>query len=183
MNDIIKKDILQILSDSIELINRGELFRLRELSDHVIHNASIFQDEDSISIAIIIYAVSKIYEQEDDTEKRFLADRLSDARESLEKGDFTSYSGQMKSILSEISKKGTATNKYVAEVLERAQIKKATKIYDHGISLAQVADTLGISRWDLLDYVGKTTIPDSFESLTDVKDKVRFARKLFGGAQ
>ena len=62
MNPIVKKDILNILRESVSVIKQGELFKLKELSDHVIHNATIFQDQYSITIAVTIYSMSKIYQ-------------------------------------------------------------------------------------------------------------------------
>ena len=66
MHDIIKKDILTVLTELVEILKvkeEGDISEIKELSNHVIHNASIFQDEDSISVAILIYALSKIIER------------------------------------------------------------------------------------------------------------------------
>ena len=55
MDKIIKKDILSIISKTIAILKIKEekdIIELKELSNHTIHNASIFQDEDSVSIAI-----------------------------------------------------------------------------------------------------------------------------------
>ena len=52
-------------------------------------------------------------------------------------------------------------------------------MYEHGISLGQVADALGVSMWELMDYIGKTRIVDKFGSETDIKQKLEFTRGLF----
>ena len=65
MQDIIKKDILSVLSDLAAILrekDESDAAEIRLLSNRVIHNASIFQDEDSISIAVLTYALSKIIE-------------------------------------------------------------------------------------------------------------------------
>jgi len=154
------------------------LYKLRALSDHVIHNASIFQDKESITIAVTIYALSKIYKNSNGVEKLILP-HLINALKYLEQGDVDKYETEIKHIIKDISSNGGKTKFYVEEVLERAQIKKASRMFEHGISLGQVSDALGISLWDLMDYVGKTRIIDQFEDKTDVKARLEFTRGLF----
>ena len=62
MNEIVKRDILAVLNDLAGILKvkeESDAAQIKELSNHVIHNASIFQEEDSVSIAILIYALSK----------------------------------------------------------------------------------------------------------------------------
>jgi predicted DNA-binding protein YlxM (UPF0122 family) len=177
MNPLVKKDILNVLQQAVEIIKQGELFKLRELSDHVIHNAAVFQDKDSITVAVTIYSLSKIYKTEVD---QFVLPHLGKAITFLEQGNLNEYESEMKLIIQDISHKDSKTKFYVQEVLERAQIKKASKMFEHGISLGQVADALGISMWEIMDYVGKTRIVDQFEHKTNVHDKLNFTRSLFG---
>ena len=53
-------DILSILQETLTALKKGDYTALKEISNHTIHNASIFQDQDSLSIAVLIYAVHKI---------------------------------------------------------------------------------------------------------------------------
>ena len=51
MNDIIREDIIKILERVIDILavkETKDIIELKELSNHTIHNASIFQDKDSI---------------------------------------------------------------------------------------------------------------------------------------
>ena len=66
MHDQVKKDILAVLNELLEILKVKEdqdILQIKELSNHVIHNASVFQDEDSISVAVLIYSLSKIIER------------------------------------------------------------------------------------------------------------------------
>ena len=57
MDDIVKKDALQILNRVIEIVkikDEKDALELKELSNHTIHNASVFQDDASLSIAVLI---------------------------------------------------------------------------------------------------------------------------------
>jgi hypothetical protein len=178
MNPIVKKDILNVLNEAVEIVKTGELFRLRELSDHVIHNASVFQDKDSITVAVSVHALSKLYRYAKDVD-RFVLPHLENAVKYLGEGNENNYQNEMKLIIKDIGQKDEKTKFYIQEVFEMAQIKKASKMFEHGISMGQVADALGISIWDLMEYVGKTTIVDQFGYKTNMSKKLQLARGLF----
>ena len=178
MNPIVKKDILNGLRQAVTIIKKGELFKLRELSDRVVHNATIFQDKYSITIAVTIYSMSKIYQSKKDVDL-FLLPHLDDAIKYIEEGKINLYESEIKHIIKDISKTNNKTKYYIQEVLERAQIKKASRMFEHGISMGQVADSIGISIWDLMDYIGKTRIVDDFGHNLNMKKRLEFTRGLF----
>jgi hypothetical protein len=178
MNPIVKKDILNVLDEAVEIVKKGELPKLKELSDHVIHNASVFQDKDSITVAVTIYALSNLYKFTADVDK-FVLPHLENALKFLEESNINKYESEMKEIIKDISTKDEKTKFYIQEVLERSQIKKASRMFEHGISMGQVADALGISIWDLMDYIGKTRIVDQFNYKTNTMKKLELARQLF----
>ena len=72
---------------------------------------------------------------------------------------------------------------FISQVMEDARIKKGAKLVDHGISVAQASDVLGVSQWELQNYLGKSGINEDM-SLDDNKkkvvNKILFARKVFG---
>ncbi|MFH1398573.1 MAG: hypothetical protein ABIG95_00495 [Candidatus Woesearchaeota archaeon] len=178
MNPLIHEDVLNVFQDALDIIQKGEFFKLKELSNHTIHNASIFQDEDSVSVAVIIYALSKILERgklATDTLIRLITESIT----SLKAADTTLFREKRGQILSFISEADSRLKIFIEEVIRQAQIKKGTKLYDHGVSLGQAADILGISQWELMNYVGKTHILDAEPSRPDAIDRIHFARGLF----
>ena len=178
MNEIIKNDIINTLTNTIEIIKKGDNFKLKDLSNHTIHNASIFQDEDSVSIAVVIYSLSKILERgKPDTTQ--VITLMQGGMDYLKKGDVESYKAIIKGIFKFVSNIDSKLKLYIDEVVEQAEIKKGTKIYDHGVSLGQAASILGISQWELMNYVGKTRIVDTMYERPDVIDKIKFTRGLF----
>ena len=64
-------------------------------------------------------------------------------------------------------------------MFRRARINKASRIYEHGISLAQTAELLGITQWELMKYLGQTKIADKFDDEIKVIDRLEHARKMF----
>ncbi len=177
MNQQVKEDILSVLTLGRAVLERQDSAGLKELSNNTIHNASIFQDSDSVSIAVIFYSLSKIMERGRLDVKPFVK-LIVDASAELNKNNFEGYEAVIKKTFEAISKTDQKLGLYISKVIEQAQIKKGSKLYDHGISLAQSASVLGISQWELMSYVGKTSIADSVGRV-DVRKRLDYARRMF----
>ena len=182
MEQVVKEDILSIVNQSIEILRTKETadyIALSELSNHTIHDASIYQDEDSISIAIAVYAMAKIVQRCSETNVDYpkFVPLLESAKKALEADNHVGYDAAIKSLFTMISSVDKRIKLYVQEVLDKARLKKGSKIAEHGLSIARAADLMGLSRWELMDYVGKTAV-ESPEGL-DVSQRFRIARGLF----
>lgn len=60
MNDQVKEDILAVIRKVITAFRTKNYFDLRDISNQTTHSASIYGDEDAISIAVVIYSLFKI---------------------------------------------------------------------------------------------------------------------------
>lgn len=181
MPNVVRADILRILNETKEAINISSVKELKELSNHTIHNASVFQDQDSVAVAVMIYAVSKLLERWGfETEySEGLIGLLDSALDFLKSKDYSAYKAKIKDIFDFISTVDKRFKLYVEKVIEKAQIKKGSKLYEHGLSMAKAADILGIGQWELMSYVGKTRIIDEEGMSTGVTNRLKFARELF----
>ena len=183
MDAKIKEDALEIIERVIEILKTKEdkdILELKELSDHTIHNASIFQDDCSVSLAVLVYALSKImmrYPQESYEYKEILNLFLIE-KDNLKNDDEKSFNDSMKRLFLLISKIDSKLEMYVQEVITQAQIKKGSKLCEHGVSCAKSAEVLGISQWELMHYLGNTKIIE-YEPGIDLKSRLKFARRLF----
>jgi len=175
--DTVKFDILDVLAKSEAYLEIYDSAKLRELSNCTAHDASIFQDEDSISIAVVMYAISKIMERGSIDMAGFI-ELLNQAKNYLEQDNLSDYKNTIKRLFDKISRTDTKFKLYVEEVLKQSQIKKGSKLYEHGISLEQAANLLGISQWELMHYIGQTSIMEEFES-TGIRKRLSIARDLF----
>ena len=182
MNKIIKKDILSIISKTIEILKIKEekdIIELKELSNHTIHDSSIFQDTDSISIAILIYSLSKVIERRfGELDFKPILNLLNSAFNYLKKENITEYRKTIKDLFSLISQIDTKLKLYIEEVIKQAQVKKGSQIYRHGISIERAAEIFGISQWELMNYIGHTKITD-VETKADIKSRLSLTRRLF----
>ncbi len=181
MEEEIRQDLLAILRETLASLEKEDYASLKEISDHTIHNASIFQDQDSLSIAVLVYAlykiISKVHEKNIcETVKT----SLHQAEENLQNNNIEKYQEIIRTLFKIVAETDDRLHLYIQEVVDGAQIKKGSKLFEHGLSLARAAELLGISRWELMQYVGKTRLAEQIVGKIDVRDRVRFARRIFG---
>jgi hypothetical protein len=182
-----KDNLLYILSSTIKAISEKDIFTLKELSNRTVHSASIFQDSDSISVAVIVYSLAKIYERSKyETYKDWnLFDKsvslnLKNAVSSLKQDKTGDFRGNLQNIINSIKKLSSHLRIYIEEVFRKARINKASRLYEHGISFEQTARLFGISIFELAEYAGRTGIGDVDLSITmPIKDRIKIASDFF----
>jgi hypothetical protein len=182
-----KAHILKILKKTKALLQKKDYMKIKSLSNKVIHNASINQESDVILIAVVLYALSKLLEREDyRTYKewpKFYKDyttHISHAITDLEKDNMERFREEISSIRKIIEKLPGRFQTYVKDVFRRAQVNKASRIYEHGISMRKTAKILGVSVWELAEYAGGTGIGDVNLSVTmPIRERVKMAEEIF----
>ena len=185
MEEVNRENILRILTESLRAIKDYDATKIRELSNQTIHSSSIYQDIDNISVAILMYSISKIIERTDYWEMeswnscyKILIKKIDNALRFLLKYNINEFRNELKSILKEVSHLDPKLKKHILEVFHKAKINKGSRIYEHGISLGRVSEILGINKWELSEYVGKTGISDKGISM-DIIRRVEYAKKIF----
>lgn len=185
MEESNRENILRILKEAINAIKKDNVVTLRDLSNQTIHSASIFQDPDNIGVAVLMYSLSKILERTDyrlskDWDKYYKETilRLEKAELALKQYKFEDFKNQLKDILQIISKLEPKLKLNIKEVFEKAKISKASRLYEHGISVGRTAELLGISQWELMEYSGETGISEKGITL-DIIERIKYAKGLF----
>ena len=187
MKDIVREDILAILDKAISSVKTSDSLKLREISSNTTHDASLYQDKYSISIAVIMYALSKIFQKHKSTSfkgwENFYKNclkNLEEAKSALLKRRTDVYDKELKNLYGCISGLDHKLGKYITEVINQAQIKKSGKVYEHGISTGRAAELLGVSKWELMNYLGHTKVSNHIHSTAkSVKERLEFTKKLF----
>lgn len=180
MRQIIKEDVLDVLKKVIEALKKEDYSALTELSNHTIHDASIFQEDDPLTLAVLVYALSKVIHRsiERGQTPPVVAETLQKAREALEADDDNAYRATIKSTLKDIGQYDAQLKLYIQEVIQQARIKKASKLHEHGISIARTAELLGLSQWELQAYIGKTITDIPHDGIKET-ERLKRARGLF----
>jgi len=182
-----KENILRILKEAEQAVKREDVVRLKQLSNQTVHTASIEQDPDSITVAVIVYSLSKIIERKKYTSydewpsfyKKYM-NNINKAVISLEKDDIKGFRANIDNIRKEINKLSGRFKKYIQDVFRKAEINKASRLYEHGISMEITAGLLGITLWELAEYAGQTGISDVDLTVTmPVEERIKTAEEIF----
>ncbi len=182
-----KEHILEILEQTKRAIKEEDVIKLKELSNNTIHTSSIYQDPDNIALAVIIYSLSKIIERrnykeykEFDSFKKTYEKSIHKSIQFLKNNELEQYREQINQIRKTIEQLSGKLKVYIQDVFRKAQINKASRIYEHGISIEQTAKILGISVWELAEYAGKTGISNVNLSVTlPVKKRIKLTEDFF----
>ncbi len=181
-----QSNILRILQETLKAVKSEDVVKLRELSDQTIHTASITQDPDNIAVAVIVYSLSKIIERQNYKFQKgwekfyssFVAN-ISHAIDAIKKQD----EGHLRAHLEDIRKRidGLSRNlkNYIKDVFYKASINKASKIYEHGISLEKTAKLLGVSMFELASYAGQKISDYDINVTMNTRDRIKLAMRMF----
>jgi len=181
-------NVLRILKETKEAIKTGDSGKIKALSNQTTNTASLTQDPDNIAVAVIVYSIGKIMERKDyqklngwNNFYRIVVTSLDRAIKNIQKNDEKGFRTSFEMIRKAINKVSGKLKKYIQEVFRSAQINKASRLYEHGISMEQTAKLLGVTMYELADYAGKTGISDVPVSRTmDAKARIKLALEMFG---
>ena len=179
----IKHNIISLIDELIPALSQKniDVVTIKKISSHIIHTLSVYQDKDSKHIAIITYSLYQILKLEEKERKEInipkIVGILKEARRMLIENKINQFRKETKKIITEISRVGKKINKYMQDVVSKAELVKGASLYRHGISLEKAAQITGITQWELMDYAGKEKIPE--EETKDVLGKVKYAKKIF----
>lgn len=179
--------LINVISAAKENLILHDTERLVELSNQTIHTASSHQDEGCITLAVIIYTLSKLIERKDFEKiknwerfvKRFNS-FMDLAIVSLKEDKEEKYHKYLEMARKTLASISINLKPYIKEVLRKAAINKASKIYEHGISMGKTAKMLGITNWELSEYTGQKNISDNpFNESINVKKRAEIALEFF----
>jgi len=179
--------IIEVLSEVQDSLKRKDYLNIKILSNQLVHSSSVDQDPDVISVTVIIYGLSKLIEREKYQQyknwpkfyKNYL-DGISRLIKTLKKDDLEGFRNEIDLIRKSIQNLSGNLKDYISEVFRKAQINKASRIYEHGISMEKTAKILGISVWELAEYAGSTKIGDVNFALTiPIKERIKTAKEIF----
>ncbi len=182
------KNVLRILIETKKAFINDNPFELKNLSNQTIHSATISQDGDNVIVAVLVYSLGKILERSNyrnmegwDLFYKETIKNLDFAINSLEREDIDKCRLVLGKIRNYLNKVDGDLAEYIKEIFRKAEINKAFKLYEHGLSLEQTAEILGVNLWDLSSYVGQSTISEAKVSISmPVKDRIKMTEDFFG---
>lgn len=177
--------LISILKETQTALNSHDAARLRELSNQTIHSASYKQDGGSITLAVVVYTISKLIERNDNIKikkwsifiKKFNS-WIQEAIKAVEEEDISKYEEFLHQARQSINVLSLNFKPYIQDVLRKASINKASRIYEHGISLGKTAQLLGITQWELVDYMGQKKTDEKYSAM-DIRKRAQHALEFF----
>ncbi len=159
---VAKDDILNLLKRVKEALLQENFRKIENLSDHIIHSATILQDDYTTTLSITIYALGKILSKHKliENKKKWIAFKTQ-ALEMIDKlialtinEEWEEYLVKIKEFSEIIEELDKNYSNYINNLLESAKIKKGSKMVEHGISKGKISELLGITLWELSTYTG-----------------------------
>ncbi|MHA1279742.1 MAG: hypothetical protein ACTSQ8_21265 [Candidatus Helarchaeota archaeon] len=180
-----RENILRILKGVEKALGENDALAIKNLSNQTINTASLTQDPDNIAVAVIVYAIGKIFEKkvalhEEENFKKVVAPNIKNLIVLLEKNDLLKFRKVLKRLRTQLQEGSGKLKEYIEFVFRKAKINKASRIYEHGISMEQTARLLGISLYELALYAGgieEKNLPKPKGS--DVRRRIKLAMEIF----
>jgi len=136
----------------------------------------------------LVYSIGKVMERDHYREmegwKKFYGDvvkNLGEAADNLGKDDVDSARDNFGAIRHSLNEIEGDLGRYIKDVFRKAEINKAFKLYEHGLSSGATAELLGVSLWDLASYIGQSHIGDAKVAISmPERERVRIVEEVFG---
>ena len=179
--------IAHVLQEAKKALINNDPIKLKELSNHTIHSSCHYQDVGSITIAVLLYALSKLIERSDykkirgwDLFTKKFNSFLDLASKAIEERNQKKYEEYIQKARSTLTSNSVSLKPYIQEIINKSSINKGSKIYEHGISMEQTAKLLGVSLWELSDYIGQKNFYGAKQDRTiDTKKRADMAMEFF----
>ena len=186
MKEVSKNNLVKVLQRLKSATISGNSQSLKNIAKSALDTASVFQNKNTLSVAVIAYAIVKLIERKKIVQTdipissyRDLVKNIEQASKNLIKGNNHLYEKNIKDLFKLIGKLDIQLPLYVEEVINKAKIKKGFLLHEKGISLSRAAHMMGISQWELMNYIGKTQISEHISKKVDVKSRLNFTKKIF----
>ena len=175
-----------VLQETLIALKDKDSLKLRELSDRTIHSSCFYQNEGSITSAVLIYTLSKLVERQDYNKIKYwenfvkkFSSYIELAISALKKSNMSGYEKEL--VRARESLAGTSVNlkAYIQEVLRKASINKGAKLYEHGLSLGKTSELLGITKWELAEYTSQKQTPEINYQTINIKTRAKMALEFF----
>jgi hypothetical protein len=182
-----RDNILQILEQTLYAIQNDNPIPLKELSDQTIHSASTTGDPDNIAVAVIVYSIGKILSRPDyrslkgwNSFTKIIISTIKCSINDIKAKNDEKFRKDFTFIRKAINKISGKLKRYIEDVFKKAEISKASRIYEHGISAGKTAKMLGITLYDLQNYAGQTGISEvPLNKTINIKTRIKALEELF----
>ena len=182
-----RQHLIEVMSKSKEALEQQDASKLKELSDQTLHSASVYQHTDYVLVAVITYALSKILERKEKMPitnwqnfVKGISSLFNLAINALQKNNQKLFVITLEKTKQYLQNSSEIMKPIIQEVLRKASINKASKIYEHGISLEKTTKILGVTPWELTEYIGEKEVSHTNLNKTiDIRERIKMTMEFF----
>ncbi len=183
-----KENILKILEGTKQALLKGDSVTIKNLSNQTTNTAALTHDPDNIAIAVIIYSISKLLERENyktlpgwNEFYKNIFKCLDNSINSVKTNDEAKIKESLNNLRTSLLRVSGSLKKHIQDVFRKASINKASKLYEHGMSMEKTANLLGITMFELASYAGqKEQVAETpLVKGVDIKSRIKLAMGLF----
>ncbi|MEK6889048.1 MAG: hypothetical protein AABW80_02980 [Nanoarchaeota archaeon] len=181
-----RQHVVQVLKEVKSALKDLDAVKLKELSNQTIHCGTCNQDSGSLTLAVISYALNKIIEREDykkiknwSNVSQKLSSYLDLAIKAAQEDNLNAFQEHILRARKTLTTASINLKPYLEEILKKAAINKASKLYEHGLSLGQTSRLLGVSQWELAEYTSQSKSADILPKAVSIKQRAKMALEFF----
>jgi hypothetical protein len=173
---------LKELSDYLE---KDNVVGLKDLSNHLIEQAVTTKDKRVASLSLIAYGLSKLASKPHLVETKrwsqFKTHMLGHLEQEIKKPETKEHVEEiLEDLIKEVTDFDKEAGNYIFDIIQKARIKQASRVYAMGASLSRAAEVTGASERDLLRYIGTTKIHDQpYTKTKKVTERYDVVKKIF----
>lgn len=176
----IQKNIAYVLKSLKKILHSSHIASadLKKLSNSLMEDVSLFRDKDSLSLEIFVYSLYKIINKDTSVINSSLIKHIDLLIKSVYSESI--FRQQLRRAFEHLKAYDKNIDVNILQIIRHAEVKKGLKIYEHGLSISEASEILGVSRWELMEYLGTAGIIDKdIPNLSNYKHRLNFARGLF----
>jgi hypothetical protein len=173
-------DYVKLVCAMSEAYRNRQANELKEINDSITNGIMEQFSQEGVELAIMSYLLFKMLTKHrfEEEQKDILGDKLAEMCREGSAQDIIKSVGELNGLALEIE---AGDRRYVIDLLTKARIKVAAKLYAKGISLGTVSKALGIPQQEIMSYAGKTMMFDRLKGEVGIKERMKDARTALGG--
>ena len=174
------EDMLARMNKAFTKANPHEL---RDIFSTSTSTFAIYQTKVWFSISLISYTLSKMLqkprlEQALDKNSDRISEALGQAAAFYKMGKGAECQQALDKVLEQIQGVETQDRRFISDLVTKSRTKIAALLYAQGLSLDTAVGLTGAERNEVLNYSGKTMMPDRMGKTLSERDRLAYARKL-----
>ena len=182
-----QRELLLLVQKASRAIKKSDVKVLRFLSEECVRLSSVMQDPSVVTLAVLLYSYSKLFERQYYSKYTSWENvcyscftQFDAAIAALRVDDFGLFQKEISASVRLLQKVEPQFKKHIEDVFHKARVTKGADVYAKGLSLGRTASLLGISSFELMDYLGVQRIADTKEHVSmPVMKRLDYTRELF----